>query len=446
MKSVLALTFALLLCATTPVASAQDKPQAYTGATIIPINGPTISDGVLVVHKGKILAVGARASTQVPADAETIAANGKVIMPGLVDSHSHIGSGAGGDNSAPIQPDVRILDSINVLDNSLKRARSGGITTVNVMPGSGLLLSGQTLYLKLRRGSVIDDLLIKDAQGQIAGGMKMANGTNPLRPDSNGPFPGTRARSASLVREQFGKAQEYRERIRRAGNDKTKMPQRDLAMEALVEVLDGRRTVHFHTHRHDDILTALRLAKEFGFRLVLHHVTEGWKVADEIARAKAPVSLTVVDAPGGKLESVDVTLGNGMILDRARVLVGFNTDDYITDSRLFLRAAALSVRAGMPRARALYGMTMAGAEMLGLQDRTGSLEPGKDADFIILSGDPLSVYTHVLETYVEGVKVFDRANPDDRLYATGGQGAGRGQLMHTDEIERAMSGDGEGQR
>ncbi|HEX8141259.1 MAG TPA: amidohydrolase family protein [Pyrinomonadaceae bacterium] len=442
MKAVLSLAFALV-CAIAPAVCAQDRPQAYTGATIIPINGPPIQDGVLVVSRGKIIAVGPRASTQIPADAQTIDASGKVIMPGLVDSHSHIGGGAGGDNSAPIQPDVRILDSINVQDNSLRRARAGGITTVNVMPGSSLLLSGQTLYLKLRQGKVIDDLLIRDAQGHIAGGMKMANGTNPLRPDSSGPLPGTRARSAALVREQFVKAQEYRERVRRAGSDRSKMPARDLAMEALVEVLEGRRTVHFHTHRHDDILTAMRLAKEFGFRLVLHHVSEGWKVAAEIARAQVPTSLTVVDAPGGKLESTDVTLGNGMLLDRAGVLVGFNTDDYITDSRLFLRAAALSVRAGMTRERALYAMTLAGARMLGLQDRTGSLEPGKDADFIILSGDPFSVYTHVLETYVEGAKVFDRANPDDRLYATGGQGAGRGQLLDLDEIERTGAEDGQ---
>ena len=319
------------------------------------------------------------------------------------------------------------------------RARSGGITTVNVLPGSSHLLSGQTLYLKLRIGRIVDDLLIKDAQGQIMGGMKMANGTNSLRPDSNGPFPGTRAKSAALMREQLVKAQEYREKIRRARGDQTKLPARDLSMEALVEVLEGRRTVHFHTHRHDDILTALRLAREFGFRIVLHHVTEGWKVADEIARAKAPVSMTVVDAPGGKLESVDVTFGNAMMIDRAGALVGFNTDDYITDSRLFLRAAALSVRAGMPRERALYAMTMAGAQMLDLQDRVGSLQPGKDADFIILSGDPLSVYTHVLETYVEGVKVFDRANPEDRLYAVGGNGAGRGQMLDTDEVERSSS-------
>src|SRR5215210_6321164 len=439
MKSILvpALLLLLLPCAVATQARAQERAQAFTGATVIPITGPVIQDGVLVIERGKIKTVGARSVIQIPADAQVIDASGKVIMPGLVDTHSHIGGGAGGDNSAPIQPDVRILDAVNVRDNSLKRARAGGITTVNVMPGSSLLLSGQTLYLKLRQGRVIDDLLIRDAQGNIAGGMKMANGTNPLRPDSTGPLPGTRARSAALVREQFVKAQEYRERVRRAGNDRSKLPARDLAMEALVEVLEGRRTVHFHTHRHDDILTALRLAKEFGFRIVLHHVTEGWQVADEIARAKAPVSLTVVDAPGGKLESVDVTFGNGMILDRAGALVGFNTDDYITDSRLFLRAAALSVRAGMARERALYGLTLAGAQMLGLQDRVGSLQPGKDADFIILSGDPLSVYTHVLETYVEGAKVFDRANPDDRLYATGGEGVGRGAVLDTDEIERS---------
>ena len=441
MKSILVPAFAalllLLLCAFSPAAFAQDRPQAFTGATVIPINAPAIPDGVLVIHRGKITAIGSRASVKIPADAQTIDASGKVIMPGLVDSHSHIGGGAGGDNSAPIQPDVRILDSINVRDNSLKRARAGGITTVNVMPGSGHLLSGQTLYLKLRNGQTIDDLLIKDAQGNIAGGMKMANGTNSLRPDSNGPFPGTRAKSAALMREQLVKAQEYREKIRRAKGDQSKMPARDLAMEGLVEVLEGRRVVHFHTHRHDDILTALRLAKDFGFRIVLQHVTEGWKVAEEIARAKAPASITVIDAPGGKLETVDVIFGNGSILDRAGALVAFNTDDYITDSRLFLRAAALSVRAGMARERALYAMTLAGAQMLDLQDRVGSLQPGKDADFIILSGDPLSVYTHVLETYVEGVRVFDRANPDDRLYAVGGYGAGRGQTLHTDEVERA---------
>jgi imidazolonepropionase-like amidohydrolase len=428
MKSLLALSFVLLCVA----AHAQERPVAYTGATVIPASGPAITDGMLVVHRGKIVAVGSRASVRVPSDAQSVDATGKVIMPGLVDTHSHIGGGTGGDSSAPIQPDVRILDSINVRDTGLKRARAGGITTVNVMPGSGHLLSGQTLYLKLRDGKIIDDLLLKDAQGQIAGGIKMANGTNSLRPDSTGPFPGTRAKSAALVREQFVKAQDYREKIRRAKGDQTKLPARDLALEALVEALDGRRVVHFHTHRHDDILTALRLAKEFGFRVVLQHVSEAWKVAGEIARSGAPASIIFIDAPGGKLETLDTSFTNGAALERAGALVGFHTDDNITDSRLFLRSAGLAVRAGMSRDKALYAMTLAGARMLDLQARTGSLEVGKDADFIVLSGDPLSVYTHVLETYVEGLKVFDRANPQDRLYAVGGYGAGNDRAVDYD--------------
>jgi imidazolonepropionase-like amidohydrolase len=202
--------------------------------------------------------------------------------------------------------------------------------------------------------------------------------------------------------------------------------------------MEGKRVVHFHTHRHDDILTALRLSKEFGFRIVLHHLSEGWKVAEEIAAAKAPASIIMIDSPGGKLETADLSYQTGMALDKAGVLVGFHTDDYITDSRLFLRSAALAVRAGMSRDKALYAMTMAGARMLDLQDRTGSLETGKDADFLVLSGDPLSVYTKVLETYVEGLKVFDRSKPADRLFAVGGYGAGRDQLMDFDCFDHSV--------
>ena len=428
MKRIPALLFALL--SVTILAKAQERPQAFTGAQIITVNGPAITDGVLVVHRGKIVAVGPRGSVNIPADAEVRDVSGRVIMPGLVDTHSHIGNGTGGDASGPVQPDVRILDSINVRDSSLKRARAGGITTVNVMPGSGHLSSGQTLYLKLRNGEIIDDLAIRDAAGAHLGGLKMANGTNPLRPNSSGPFPGTRAKSAAIVREQFLRAQDYRQRVRRAGNDKSKLPARDLALETLVEVLDGKRTVHFHTHRHDDILTALRLANEFKFRVVLHHVSEAWRVAGEIARAQAPSSIIVLDSPGGKLEAMDYSSTNGIALERAGALVGFHTDDYITDSRFFLRSAGLAVRSGMSRDKALYALTLAGAQMLDLGDRTGSLQTGKDADFIVLSGDPLSAYTKVFETYVEGVRVFDRNNAQDRLFAVGGYGAGQDQAVH----------------
>ncbi|PYT00927.1 MAG: amidohydrolase [Acidobacteria bacterium] len=416
------LTAAAMLLAVCPLL-AQSKPTAFVNARIIPIAGPEIEQGILLVQDGKIRAVGDARSVKLSADVEQIDVAGKTIMPGLIDSHSHIGGGSGADGSAPIQPDVRILDGINARASSIQRAQSGGITTVNVMPGSGHLDSGQTLYLKLRDNAVkIDDLLIMLPDGRYAGGIKFANGTNSIRP-GGGTFPGTRAKSAALVREQFIKAQEYRDKIKKAGTDITKLPARDLAMEALVEVLDGKRTVHFHTHRHDDILTALRLQKEFGFGIVLHHVSEAWKVADEIAKSKAPSSIIMIDSPGGKLETVDVSFSNGMALEKAGALVGFHTDDSITDSRWFLRSAGLAVRAGMSREKALYGMTMANAIILDLQNRVGSLEAGKDADFVVLSGDPLSVYTHVLQTWVEGRKVFDRADPKDYLIAVGGLGA-----------------------
>ncbi len=402
--------------------SAQERHYAFVGARLIPISGDEIAEGVLVVRDGKITAVGATSDVSIPAGALRVEMNGKVIMPGLVDTHTHIGGFGGADSSAPIQPDVRIYDSLNVLSPGFRRAVAGGLTTLNIMPGSGHLLSGQTVYVKMRKGGkTIDDWFYLDADGHPMGGMKMANGTNSQRKK---PFPGTRGKSAALVRERYIKAQEYRDKIKRADGDPEKMPARDLGLEALVEVLDGKRIVHHHTHRHDDIMTVIRLSKEFGFRVVLHHVSEGWKVADEIARAGVPCSVIVIDSPGGKLEAVNMSLKTGGILERAGVKVAFHTDDWITDSRLFLRTAALAVRAGMSRAGALNALTLAGAEMLDLSDKVGSLDVGKDADFIVLSGDPLSVYAKVLETWVEGVKVFDRTDATDYLHAVGGYGAG----------------------
>ena len=409
-------------------AYAQTTPIAFTGARIIPISGPEIPSGTLLVQNGKVIAVG---NVAIPSGAQRVDATGKIIMPGIVDSHSHIGGVEGADSSAPIQPDVRVLDAINVRDARIQKAQAGGITTANVMPGSGHLLSGQTLYLKLRDGKVIDDLLIHNADGSIAGGIKMANGTNSRKAP---PFPGTRAKSAALVREQYVKAQEYRDKVRAAAGDPTKLPPRDLRMEALVEVLDGKRTVQFHTHRHDDILTVIRLSQEFHFHVVLHHASDAWMVADQIAGAKVPVSLILIDSPGGKLEAKDVSMETAAVLEKAGVLFGFHTDDPITDSRFLLRMAALAIRVGCSRDRALQALTIANAQILGLQDRIGSLQPGKDADFILLSGDPFSVYTKVMETWIEGKKVFDRSDPKDRIYAVGGVGSSHDQASILEEL------------
>ena len=309
-----------------------------------------------------------------------------------------------------------------VRDSGLRKCRAGGLTTLNIMPGSALLVGGQTVYVKLRRGGTIEDLLYRDAAGSPLGGLKMANGTNPQR---DAPFPGTRGKAAAIVRQKFTAAREYARKL--ADPDESKRPSRDLELESLAECLDGKRIVHHHTHRADDILTVLRLREEFGFRVVLHHASEAWKVPGELARAGVPCSVIVVDSPGGKIEAMDMSLATGAVLEREGVACAFHTDDPVTDSRLFLRSAALAVRAGMSREKALEGLTLAAARMLDLQNRIGSLEPGKDGDVILLSGDPLSVRTKVLGTWVEGERVFDRDDPEDRLFAVGGYGSGRDQ-------------------
>lgn len=410
---------------------AQERPLAFTGASLIPIDGPRIENGTLLVQDGKITAIGS--GIAVPANADVHDLRGKVILPGLVDTHSHIGQVAGADGSAPIQPDVRALDSINARHAGIRKARAGGITTVNVMPGSGHLLSGQTLYMKLRDGTSIEQLAIRDASGAMAGGIKMANGTNPLRP---APFPGTRGKSAALMRAHLVAAQEYCGKISDTKLAADKKPARDLGKEALCPVLSGERVVHHHTHRHDDVLTVLRLAKEFGFRVVLHHVSEAGLVAKEIAEAGAMASIIHIDSPGGKLEAMNLLPDNGKRLHDAGALFAYHTDDPITDSRLFLRSAAMGVRFGLDRDVALAALTINGAKMLDLADRVGSLTVGKDADFVVLDGDPLSVSTRVQETWVEGAKVFDLSLPEDALFATGGYGAGRDSLAeHVIQLE-----------
>ena len=402
-----------------PAAAAADV-RVFTGATLITIDGPEIPDGVLVIEDGRIRTVGARDAVRIPDGAEVVELDaGSIIMPGLVDTHSHVGEVSGGDRSAPVQPETRALDSINVRSSGIKRALAGGITSVNVMPGSGLLISGQTIYLKLREGDQVMDLAYRFDGGAPAGGLKMANGTNSI---GDPPFPGTRAKSAALVRSAYIKAIEYAEKVSIAETE-ADLPPRDLAMEALGEVLAGQRMVHFHSHRHDDLLTAIRLREEFGFRMVLHHTSEAWRVADRIAAAGVPVSLIMIDSPGGKLEALHLEARSAPALERAGAKVAFHTDDWITDSRYFLRMAAMGVRAGMSREAALQAMTLSGAEMLDIEDRVGSLTPGKDADFVILSGDPFSVYTRVQETWVEGRKRFDLDDPDDRLVAEGGLNA-----------------------
>ncbi len=407
------------------------RPVVYKGARIHTAEGPPIENGVLIVDKGKIVAVGG-ADVAVPAGAVVVDLTGKTIIPGLVDTHSHVGiwprpnvpaHADGNEGSGAVQSGLRAEDAILPDDPGVRMAVAGGVTTANIMPGSGNVIGGQTLYVKYR-GRTVDAMRLL---GKVLGGLKMANGENPkgFNFARNKMPPATRMKLAALQREQFLKARDYqsswaRYRKNKAGGKDVSPPDSDLALDTLVEVLERKRTVHFHCHRADDLMTALRLAREFDFEIVLQHATEGYRVARELAARKVSVSLTLVDSPGGKLEVMGLLEENAAILEKAGVLVAINTDDSITESRFFLRTGAIAVRGGMSEASALKALTINGARMLHLEHRVGSLAKGKDADFVVLSGAPFSIYTQVLQTYVDGQLHYDRARHKDWSYQAGG--------------------------
>src|SRR5439155_22212949 len=252
--------------------------------------------GAIVVQDGKITALGPAEKVKVPDGATVRDVAGRVIIPGLVDTHSHLGvmsrpftpgSSDGNESSGPVQSVVRALDSINAFDPGIRMATAGGITTANIMPGSGTAIGGQTIYVKLR-GHSPQQMWIA-AEG-VLGGLKMANGENPKRTfGPRGAAPATRMKIAALQRGEFVKAKDYlkkwdRSRAQLAAGEKVPPPEVVLTLEPLVEVLQHKRTVHFHTHRADDILTTLRLKAEFGFELVIQHGTESYKIVEEIAK------------------------------------------------------------------------------------------------------------------------------------------------------------------
>jgi imidazolonepropionase-like amidohydrolase len=381
-------------------------------ATILTVANGTIPKGSILIRDGRIAAVGPDLS--VPTGATVIDANGRFVMPGIIDAHSHIAvEGSVNEGSISVSSMVGVEDVLNPEDVNIYRGLAGGVTTSNVLHGSANAIGGKNQVIKLRWG--------KDAKGLAFDGalpgIKFALGENPKRANSNNPanqrYPVTRMGVMDTIREAFVEAREYKRRwddhkARTAKGETRVAPRRDLKLEPLVEVLEGRRLVHAHCYRADEILQLLRVAEEFGFRIAtLQHVLEGYRVADEIAKHGAGAS-TFSDWWAYKVEAYDAIPHNAALMAERGVVVSINSDSAEEHRHLNQEAAKAMKYGGMSEAEALKLVTLNPARQLRIDKRVGSIEVGKDADLAIFDKHPLSVYAVVQMTLVDGQVYFDR--------------------------------------
>jgi len=396
-------------------ASAADAPTVLLiqNATILTVSHGTIENGSILIKDGKIAEVGS--SIKAPKDAQVIDAGGQFVIPGIIDCHSHIAvDGDINEGSISVSSIVNVADVLDPDDISIHRDLAGGVTVANVLHGSANAIGGQTIVIKLRWGQPAAKLPFEGALP----GIKFALGENPKR--SNGRsgraprYPTTRMGVEETIRGAFAEARDYKAawdayNKRVAGGDKNVIPpRRDLRLEPLVEVLEGKRYVHSHCYREDEILMLLRVAKEFGFKVrTFQHVLEGYKVADEIAAAGAGAS-TFSDWWAYKVEAYDAIPYNAALMTRRGVVVSINSDDAEEATHLNQEAAKSIKFGGLSHDEALKLVTLNPAIQLGIDKRVGSIDPGKDADLVIYNHDPLSAYAVVQKTLVDGRVYFDR--------------------------------------
>jgi len=363
----------------------------------------------LLVEKGKIVKVGTGLSA--PKGAVIVDAQGKHVTPGIIDEHSHsciVGDVNEGTHN--VTAEVRIQDVINSEATNIYRQLAGGVTCANELHGSANAIGGQNCVIKMRYGENPEALKLAGAKP----GIKFALGENPKQSNWGDRYtqryPQTREGVEQLIRERFQAARDYKnEREAYAKTHKGLPPRRDLQLDALVEILDGKRLVHSHAYRADEMLMLLQVADDFGFRIgSFQHVLEGYKIADEIAKHGTGAS-TFSDWWAYKFEVYDAIPYNGAIMWDRGVNVTFNSDSDELARRLNLEAAKAVKYGGVPEPEALKFVTLNAAKQLDVADRVGSLEAGKDADFAIWSGSPLSVYSVCEQTWVDGRKYFDRA-------------------------------------
>jgi imidazolonepropionase-like amidohydrolase len=417
-RRIVCLTYLLGICYL-PCAVAANPPDAprvilIQNATILTVSHGTIEHGSILIKDGKIAEVGS--SVKAPKDAQIIDAAGQFVIPGIIDCHSHIAvDGSVNEGSVSVSSMANIAEVLNPDDPDIYRDLAGGVTSANVLHGSANAIGGQTVVIKLRWGQPASRLPFEGALP----GIKFALGENPKRSNfriQSQPqrYPATRMGVEETIRAAFTEARDYKkawdEHNKRvaAGQKNLIPPRHDLRLEPLVEVLEGKRYVHSHCYREDEILMLLRVAKEFGFKVrTFQHVLEGYKVADEIAAAGAGAS-TFSDWWAYKVEAYDAIPYNAALMTRHGVVVSINSDDSEEATHLNQEAAKSMKFGGLSHEEALKLVTLNPAMQLGIDKRVGTIDVGKDADLTIYNHDPLSAYAVVQKTLIDGRVYFDR--------------------------------------
>jgi imidazolonepropionase-like amidohydrolase len=385
---------------------------AVVGGRVVPVEGEPLDSGVVLLRDGKIAAVSG-AGFPVPDGVSVVDATGKWVLPGFIDAHAHAGvheeaeGWAGQDTNErtePVTAHVRAIDAINPADLGFRDAITGGVLAVNVNPGSANPIGGQTVAIKCW-GRTVDEMILREPAG-----LKSALGENPKRVyGERNVLPSTRLGTAAVIRSAFVAALNYQAKLAAAENNPSPeraVVERDLKLEALGRVLRREIPWRQHCHRADDIATAMRMAREFGYDLVIDHGTEAYLLADQIAAASIPVIIGPLFTSRSKVELRNRSLANPARLAAAGVTIAITTDHPVVPIHFLIHQATLAVKEGLDPVTALESVTINPARIIGCADRIGSLAVGKDADLVIWSGDPLDVMSRAERAFIDGREIY----------------------------------------
>lgn len=377
---------------------------AVVGGQVWTMAGKVYPEAVVLVDKGKIKDIGP--DVILPPGVEVINAAGMMVLPGFIDCHCHLGimeeiyqveGDDGNETTDPVTPHLRALDAINPADEGFKDAIAGGVTSVVITPGSANIIGGEMVAVKTR-GEILDDMIIR-----FPAGLKAALGENPKRVyGESKKMPFTRMASAALLRETLVQGQNYMEKQQKRSGEDKEFFERNLRMEAIARVLRREVPLRIHAHRADDIVTAIRIAREFNVQLVLEHCTEGHFVANYLARMGVPAVVGPVITSRAKVELKERSLETAAILARAGIPFAIMTDHPVVPIQYLSLSAGLACRGGLSEEKALEAITIGAARIAGIDNYVGSLEIGKDADMIIVEGHPFDLRSKIRHVLING--------------------------------------------